>query len=620
MTRPVLLVLFIVLAGCRAQALDQLPTRAVLPSPVPSLAPARALQFWQPAEGDLAAVGQVDQWQFSALAGDPIQINALGSLQMSLYGPDEALIASGDTLQATLPVNGRYRLAVSGPVGPYQLGLAYSDRPNPASYTATPPPMTIGVPTPTAVFSNLGLFIRVLQAGDITTETFLASPVQPHVYTFAGRAGEYVTVSMDRVSGAVDPALTLFDPSGRALAVDNSSGGAGDALLRNIPLSQDGEYSILADGGNTAGEYRLSLIGGERPVPVTPTIIVPPTRTPAPLIADHPLAHALPDQALTPYTPVIGTLARAADVQRHSVTANEGDFITINVHRLLPDSGLRPTLEVYGPDGSLVNAQNASTDGSAQLSLLPISESGTYSVFVTADSSGDYVIAYGLGPYYEQVPRGPAAADTPYDSQISQKGARDVWTVPLNMGDSLTIAASPLNAALDPQLEVFAPDGSLVASDDNGGGYPNALINEARASVGGEYQIVVSASGGASAGPYRLVWRYINIAPTPTYDAPRILLFSVDDFVQVDQYQFYPFQGLAGERVRIRVDGSASAGFDPVAALIGPSGDVIAQGDDSEGSLNPHFSADLPADGTYQVRVNGYLSGGSFELTVERLF
>jgi hypothetical protein len=147
-------------------------------------------------------------------------------------------------------------------------------------------------------------------------------------------------------------------------------------------------------------------------------------------------------------------------------------------------------------------------------------------------------------------------------------------------------------------------------------------MNGASAPISGEYQLIVSASGGATAGPYRLVWRYVNIAPTPTYDAPRILLFSVEDSVLPGEYQFYPFQGSAGQKVRIRVTGTggATTGFDPVAALIGPSGELIAEGDDSQGSLNPHFSADLSAEGTYQVRVNGYLSGGPFELIVERLF
>jgi hypothetical protein len=141
-----------------------------------------------------------------------------------------------------------------------------------------------------------------------------------------------------------------------------------------------------------------------------------------------------------------------------------------------------------------------------------------------------------------------------------------------------------------------------------------------RAPVGGLYQLYINASGGNTVGPYRVVWRYNIVAPTPTYDPPRILLFTVEDDVPQGEYAFYPFQGVAGQQVRVSVIAQAASGFDPVAALIGPDGREVAMGDDGPDSLNPQFSAALPADGTYQVRVNGYLSGGPFELVVERIF
>ncbi len=425
---------------------------------------------------------------------------------------------------------------------------------------------------------------------------------------------------MMRLSGTVDPLLRLYDPSGEELAVDDNSGGGRAALLRNIPLRQDGLYQIQASGGNASGDYQISLSAGD-PVPVTPTIVVIPSATLPPATDADVLPTAAPDQPLVAYVPVTGSLSGPGDVRRHAIRASKGDVITINAHRLDPASALRPVLEVYGPQGDLlasVNAQTSNAGGDTQVTLLPINESGSYSLFVTAQGGGgDYVIAYGEGPYYENLGQGMATADIPYDGQITRRGARDIWTLALNAGDAISISAGPSNAALDPVLALFAPDGSLVASDDNSGGYPNALINEARAPVTGLYPLMVSAAAGATAGPYRLIWRYVNIAPTPTYDAPRILLFSVDDTINEGEYRFYPFQGVAGQHLLILVNARPGTGLDPVAALIGPDGSVIAEGDDSDNSLNPHFSATLPADGTYQVRVNGYLSSGAFELLVD---
>ena len=103
--------------------------------------------------------------------------------------------------------------------------------------------------------------------------------------------------------------------------------------------------------------------------------------------------------------------------------------------------------------------------------------------------------------------------------------------------------------------------------------------------------------------------------PTP---APLIIL-SATDPLPARTYLYYPFQGEAGVRVRVVVE-AQGGGLDPVAALLGPAGETIAEGDDSDGTLNPVFEALLPADGTYTVRVNAYgESAGEARVIVERL-
>ena len=631
LNRVVLLLLMsFVIVSCRVQAEAQLPTLAVLPTLAPALVVDEGpmpLAFWQITSGILASTEHVDQWQFAALAGDPIKLDTLGEVNLVLQAPDGGTLGTGANIELELPTDGDYTILVqllTGQSGRYQMELAYTDRPNPALFTVTPPPVTVAVPTPTPPFSDLGLFITELADAEAFTRSFLGGPIQPHVYTFEGQPGDYVTARMLRLSGTVDPALTLYGPDGQALAVDHNSGGNRTALLRNIRLQQEGLYSIQATGGDAPGDYQIQLTLGEQPVPVTPTIVTPPTATAFAVSSDQ-IMTAVPDEPLVPNMPVIGSLVRTGDVNRYPLLADAGDVITVGLRKLQPSATLFPVVEVYNPAGELVgaaSARNSNASGDVLLPLLTLAERGTYSVFVTAegDSIGDYILSYGSGVNYEDTPRGPATADTPYDGQIPRRGVRDARTVVLSAGDVITIAASPTNNALDPVLELYAPDGSLTISDDNSGGFPNALIEEFQAPVSGPYTLLVSGSSGSSAGPYRLIWRYINVAPTPTYDPPRILLFTVEEEVAQGEYGFYPFQGIAGEQVRITVNGQVASGFDPVAALIGPDGSVIAEGDDSDGTLNPRFMTTLPTDGTYQVRVNGYLSGGPFALVVERLF
>jgi hypothetical protein len=131
----------------------------------------------------------------------------------------------------------------------------------------------------------------------------------------------------------------------------------------------------------------------------------------------------------------------------------------------------------------------------------------------------------------------------------------------------------------------------------------------------------VWAARPATSGAYALVWRYIDVAPTPTPPEGTLPVLTLEDTVADQQYRFYPFQGQSGQRVRIRVIADDETPCDPVAVLLDPQANVVSEGDDSEGGgLNPIFEAQLPADGTYTVRVNGYQTGGDFTLIVEALY
>jgi hypothetical protein len=609
------------LSACSsAQDISPLPTLAVLPT---LASQTQLLNFWEAVSGTLASPEQVDRWQFSGEAGDTVSLQVRGSVNLSLQSGDGSILGVGSEVNVTLPVEGNYTVAVrlvEIESGVYELGLSYTDRPNPADFTSTPPPQVVGVPTPTPPFADLGTFRTLLESGMSVGEIFAAGAGRNHVFTFDGRAGQFVTVRMEQVSGSIDPLLTLYSPTGAALATDDNGGGGSAALLRNILLFEDGLYSVQASGGGFPGAYEISLESGDRPQPITPTIIPHLTATPLPEILTPTLAAAISGVRLENHIPVIGIINRPGDPGHYPLDAVEGDVLTIGV---TPLEALRPLIEVYGPSGELVasaNSRSSNAGGDALIPAFTIPETGAYSVLVTAEGNGtgSYMISYGLGNSREDVWRGQTVDDLPYAGEIARRGLREVWSLALNPGDVISAAVTPLDNVLDPVLEFVGPDGSLIATDDNSGGYPNPLIASARAPVSGLYRLRVTGANAASSGPYQLIWRYIDLAPTTTPEPPRILLMSMNDDIAQNEYRFYPFQGRAGQHVQIRV--IAKNGLDPVAALLGRDGRVIAEGDDNGDDLNPRFTARLPEDGTYSVRVNGYLSNGAFELIVEVLF
>lgn len=587
---------------------------------VPPVTPppaARILNFWQPVSAVLA--GEPHIWRFAAQEGDAVRLRALGDdVMLALLSGAGELLGQGKQIETALPADALYTVQVSGS-GPYELSLSYTDRPDPAAVTPSPLPEVVGVPTPTPpYYAALGDIIGALMSGEIRTGAF-AGAGERHVYTFAGRAGQYTSIAMRRISGTVDPVLTLYGPDGAALATDDNSGGDRAAFLRNIRLPDDGTYSIQAGGDDFIGGYELSLLVGAAAFPVTATVIVHPTPTPI-LDILTPAFAAPADGRLADHIPALGSLPRPGDVARYAIEAAAGAVISLGV-RPAAGSALVPRLELYNPLGeqaATASGAAAGSEGEALIPALNVPEAGVYLAYVTAEggTTGEFIIAYGEGPTREDVRRGRIEPDQPVNAGLSLRAARDLWSLFLRAGDEINAAARPVNTGIELSLELVAPDGSPVAQGSRAAG-GDTVIAAARAPVTGLYFLRVAASG--SRADYSLVWRAIRLSPTPT-PQPRIVpVLLVDDFAPRDTYLFYPFQGQAGEQIEVRVVAQPGSELDPVAALVAPDGTLLLEVDDFEGDLNPYFIVTLPADGTYRVRINGYLSAGIFELAVSRL-
>jgi hypothetical protein len=613
---------------------DQMPTIFMLPTADPTTTALNGrlmgvLLFWQPVMGELAA-GESDRWEFNGQGGDQITLRAVGAdLVLTLRSSDGDLIQQGEAIEAQLPTDDRYTVVVAlseptTPGGQYELGLSYTGQAAPGMMTLTPLPEIVGVPTPRPLNSDLGTYISPIAAGE-SVGGELSEGAPPHLYTFEGRAGQFVYLELLRVGGTIDPVLFVYDPDGLPLAMDDNSAGERNAVVRNLRLAEDGLYTVQAAGDGFPGSYALRLLVNDAPAPITPT--TPATLTPTPTfsLATPTVGFAPPGARLIDHAPVVGILSSADDVEIYSVDVAANQVITLGV---IPGAGspVQPRIEIIDPEGSMIAQAAASTsqaDGAALITPLRLPIGGVYRVFVTTEGgqAGDFIISYGIGSTYQNVWRGTIEADQAVQSRFERRGQREVWSLALSEGDIISAAVGTDAAStLDPILELVRAENPsiVVAIDDNSGGGRNSLLNNIRINQSGQYLLRVRVSQAATTGDYSLIWRYANRAPTATAPPAVFPVLTVDDNVPDSQYRFYPFQGRAGQRLEIRVIGLD--GFDPVAALIAPDGVVIAEADDSDGTLNPRISVTLPTDGSYNIRVNGYINGGAFELTVQEIF
>lgn len=604
-------------AACNAQP-QALPTLAALPT---QTQPPRVLQAWKSESGSLASVSETNLWQIDGRAGDQITLKAVSPsdqvFTLTLFTPAGAVLAQGETLAATLPADSTYFVQVqANQAGAYEIGMGYSDAtPVPAATIA----QVVGVPTPTPPLAAPGEFIAQIKSPETASNRISAeSPL--HLYTYMGVQGEVLNLRLQRISGPIDPLLTIYEPDGDMLAMDDNNGGGRSARLWNVPLPADGVYTLQVSAHETFGEYTLTLSQGVEMIPTD--VVIQPTPVAEQVLVTPTLGVPVGER-LIDHAPALGKIDGPSGFARFLCSAQEGQTLTVGV---LPaaGSGLRPALEVFNPDGEQIMAVRSTQtqlEGGTGVVNVPVTLTGPYQLIVTGESDtfGDFVVSCGVGPSYMDQVKGEAVASQQVSDAILKLGVRDVWLVRLGAGDVISAAVSPNSGLLDPILEIVAPDGTVIARDDNGGGDRAAFVRVANIPTSGVYMLKVSDAKGLTKGPYSMIWRYINLAPTATPLPQTVTLMQMEDTVSAGEYRFFVFPGRAGERMRIQVEPLPDSRLDPVAVLLAPDGTDLMTGDDSESSMNPDFVYTLPADGTYTVRVNGYLSFGAFALRVSAI-
>jgi hypothetical protein len=99
-------------------------------------------------------------------------------------------------------------------------------------------------------------------SGQLSTSDFLRTDDNTYAdgYTYAGRAGERLTITMR--SGSFDSWLVFDDPNGPMRENDDDGGGGNDSQL-TVTLPHDGNYVIVANSvSRSSGAYTLSVQSG----------------------------------------------------------------------------------------------------------------------------------------------------------------------------------------------------------------------------------------------------------------------------------------------------------------------------------------------------------------------
>ena len=517
-------------------------------------------------EGQLTAPGIADEWVFNAKAGERVNIvlNSQFDSYVELFGPDGEFIAGnddhGNSLDAAL-----FDLQLKQS-GPYTLMVRGFDRAT-GEYTLA---VAGGHPT-----TGGGLLT------DGASRTVMLSKTGSK-WRYQGKAGTYLTIAI-KADDLVDSQLALYGPDGTLLTGDDDSGGSLNPEIFEFPIPTDGDYTIQAQTSADVGLVTLNINSSTR------------TSGGGPLDIGATQA---------------GILKRG-HTHEWTFTGQAGQIINLSMNSIDFDA----FLELRDSQGAILAENDDSRGGNnAAIELFTLPANDTYTVIargLTENDGGDYDIT--LKAVKVPPGGGPLAPDAPLQALL-MPGQTNSWSFAAEPNTFVTVTVQ--SNLLDTYLELYGPDDTLLATDDDSGGDLNAALIDCPITERGQYQRVVKSAreDGSEGGVYEIRLTLTeNLESTGRLASGQAQASSLN---QGEQHT-WTFTAQADDFVTIQMK---SETLDTYLALYDSAGELLDLNDDRLGTNAVIANFAIPEDGEYRVIARAYSAqeaGGDYTISLD---
>ncbi len=407
------------------------------------------------------------------------------------------------------------------------------------------------------------------------------------------------SISVDSATDA-DTRLEVRDRDGNLLASDDDSGPALNPRL-HMTFEESGLYYIivLPYGSDDTGPYTVAVTEGTADPVLSAAQLLSANETDRGAVtAESELYFEQYDQT------IYGAL--------YYFDARADDFITIEVAAGSIGSSLQPAVVLLDASLQALSYSNMAAEGPDALLNYLITADARYYVLVmsmteeygtTANYFYEITLTLGAPPPHGG---GPISYGETRDAYAYGPDA-DRWTFRGAAGDYVSITM--VSSSIDSTLELLGPDGSSLTYNDDGLGYPDALINTYLPSSG-TYTILARSLSG-NAGQYT-----ISLSLSEPGGGTISLGETVSGNLPIGGQDRWEFSTSSPIAVMIEMTSNV---FDTYLELLGPDGSQLTYNDDAGSTrvsrIDYHY---LSSAGTYTIiaRSYGNASGGPYELSL----
>ena len=259
---------------------------------------------------------------------------------------------------------------------------------------------------------------------------------QIDAYTINCLAGDQLIIRASDLGDALEPNLVLCDANG----VDIVSAMDPETAEISYNIQNSGAYNIIVrdDRGNDVGDYSLAL-----------------------QVVNNSSCSEFLDCGNNSFST---TLDEENEVDVYSFKAEEGEIINVQMRGYL--NGIDAFIKIYDTAGNLLDS-DYSNGSMAAINGLVIPAQGFYSI-TAEDRNGNDTGEYGLSfqrVNFDLCPTNLSCDNGNANGRIDFFAEMDVYEFTAEAGEIVTFEMTEIDAALEPMIRFYAPDGTLLVEE-----------------------------------------------------------------------------------------------------------------------------------------------------------